>query len=208
MLPLLACGPLTASQITPTPTKTPRKERNLVTLPTVTNTPESTPTLPPTDTPVPTPIPTDTPTPLPTDTPTPDPTPTNPPPPPPPPTSPPAEAPPPDTPAEPPPPPPVDESKPEVIVQLPGGSSFSPGDEVKIIFIVRDPDGVNRFTWGIFLQNLSPLVGGDKVCNGAPECQIEVKEEAPPLKGTYIVGADAVDVLGNTSRGISEIYVP
>jgi hypothetical protein len=102
----------------------------------------------------------------------------------------------------------VDESKPEVIVQLPNGSTFSPGDEVKIIFIVRDPDGVKSFTWGIFLQNLSPLIGSDKICNGAVECQIEVEEEAPPLTGTYIVGADAIDVKGNTARGISEIYVP
>lgn len=91
---------------------------------------------------------------------------------------------------------------------MPEGNTFSPGDEVKIIFIVKDPDGINSFTWGIFLQNLSPLVGGDKICNGATECSIEVEENAPPLTGTYIVGADAVDVKGNTARGVSEIYVP
>ena len=65
-----------------------------------------------------------------------------------------------------------------------------------------------RVTWGIFLQNLTPLVGGDKSCGGATECKIEVKENAPPLTGTYIVGADAVDMIGNTARGTSAIYVP
>ena len=208
MVPVLACGP-GISQVTPTPTKTPRRARTVVSLPTVTPTPLSTPTpeIPPTDTPMPTPVPTDTPIPVPpTDTSTPEPpTPTNTPLPPPPPTNTPVPA----QPTSPPPPPtsPPPSSKPEVIVELPEGDVFNTGEEVKIIFIVRDPDGVDNFTWGIFLQNLTPLVGGDKSCGGATECRVEVEEKAP-ISGTYIVGADAVDVHGNTARGTSAIYVP
>ncbi len=75
-----------------------------------------------------------------------------------------------------------------------------------MVFIVRDPDGVSAFTWGIFTQNETPLMGGDKKCNGAVECREEKKVDAP-VPGTYIIGADAVDVKGNASRGIGEIYV-
>ena len=207
IVPILACGP-GISQITPTPTKTPRRVRTVVSLPTVTPTLVSSPTpeILPTDTPTPASTPIDTPIPeQATDTPTPEPVPptdTPLPPPPPPPTNTP-----PPPPTSPPAPPPAD-SKPEVFVELPDGDVFSAGEEVRIVFIVRDPDGVDRFTWGIFLQNLTPLIGGDKVCGGATECKVEVKENAPSLTGTYIVGADAVDVNGNTARGTSAIYVP
>lgn len=205
IVPVLACGP-SLGQVTPTPTKTPIRERTVVSLPTVTLTPTSTPTPLPTDTPTVTPIPTDTPTPIPpTETPTPVPPTNTPVPPPPPPTD--TPLPPTNTPPPPPPPQPPS-SAPEVVVELPDGDVFDAGDEVKIIFIVRDPDGVDKFTWGIFLQNLTPLVGGDKFCGGATECKIEVEENAPPLTGTYIVGADAVDVHGNAARGTSAIYVP
>ncbi|HXV98602.1 MAG TPA: hypothetical protein VEC93_09270, partial [Anaerolineae bacterium] len=86
--PILACGPGAASQVTPTPTKTPKRVMALeqTRVPTAPansgpanpvipeivspiDTPTATP-LPPTDTPTPLP-PTDTPTPLPTDTPVP-----------------------------------------------------------------------------------------------------------------------------------------
>ncbi len=95
-----------------------------------------------------------------------------------------------------------------MIVDLPNGNIFDPGDEVKIVFIVTDPDGVTSFTWGIFTQNQTPLIGGDKACNGLIECKLEVNEEAPPVSGTYLVGADAVDTTGATTRGVGEIYVP
>ncbi len=91
-------------------------------------------------------------------------------------------------------------------VQLPKGNDYDTGEEIKIIIVVRDPDGVARFTWGIFTQNQTPLVGGDEECHGATECKIERKENAP-VAGTYIVGADAVDTKGETNRGIGEIYV-
>lgn len=204
IIPVLACGP-GISQVTPTPTKTPIRERTVVSLPTITPTPTSTLTPIPSDTPTPTPIPPDTATPIPpTETPTPVPPTNTPVPPPPPPTNTPVPV----QPTSPPPPPPPPSSKPDVIVELPDGDVFSSGEEVKIVFIVRDPDGVDSFTWGIFLQNLTPLVGGDEFCGGATECRLEVEENAPPLTGTYIVGADAVDVHGNTARGTSAIYVP
>jgi len=203
--PLLACRVLSSQQVTPTPTKTPRPVKLMpaTTAPTPTTmilpTPALTAAAPPTDTPIaepPTPTPEPT---LPTvaDTPTPEPTPTEPPPPPPPPTN---------TPAPPPPTQPPPSSGPEVIVQLPNGSEYSPGEKVKIIFTVRDPDGVAKFTWGIFLQNGTSLKGGDKNCNGAVECS-EEREERAPVTGTYIVGADAVDTKGNAKRGVGEIYV-
>lgn len=205
LFPTFACGSI-AGRVTPTPTKTPRPFRTVVNLPTVTPTPTPTDTPIPTDTPTPTPIPTDTPTPIPTDTPTNTPPP---PPPPPPPTDtplpPPADTPTPLPPAAPPPPP---SSKPDVIVELPDGNTFSSGDEVKIIFIVRDPDGVKEFTWGVFTQNQTPLIGGERNCNNATECREEVEAVAPPVSGTYLVGADAIDAHGNTARGVGEIYVP
>ena len=93
-----------------------------------------------------------------------------------------------------------------MIVELPKGNTFDPGSEVKIVFIVRDADGVASFTWGVFTQNQTPLIGGDKECHGASECR-EEKTVNAPLTGTYLVGADAVDTKGFTSRGVGEIYV-
>jgi hypothetical protein len=75
------------------------------------------------------------------------------------------------------------------------------------VFVVRDPSGVKEFTWGIFTQNQTSLKGGKHECGGATECRLEVKENAPPIKGTYIVGADALNVNGKITRGIGEIYV-
>jgi hypothetical protein len=145
----------------------------------------------PTDTPVIEAAPTDTPLP-PTNTPAP--------PPPPPPTN---------TPAPPPPPPPTPvpvNQGPQVDVQLSDGNSYDVGEKVKIKIVVRDPDGVSSFTWGIFTQNQVPLKGGDKNCNGATECSTHI-EEGIPIPGTFIIGADAVDTKGNTNRGLGEIYV-
>jgi hypothetical protein len=93
-----------------------------------------------------------------------------------------------------------------VVVELPSGNDFSIGDQVRIIFIARDPGGVKEFTWGIFLQNQTPLKNGTKKCDGATECREEVKAEAP-IAGTYILGADAVNMQGQTKRGIGELYV-
>jgi hypothetical protein len=94
-----------------------------------------------------------------------------------------------------------------VIVELPDGQEFSTDDQVKIVFIVRDPGGVREFTWGIFTQNQTSLKGGKQSCNGSTECRLEVEEDAPPFEGTFIVGADAIGSSGNTVRGIGEIYV-
>jgi hypothetical protein len=95
----------------------------------------------------------------------------------------------------------------QVIVELPDGNEFSTDDEVKINFIVTDPNGVSKFEWGIFTQNQTPLKNGKKDCGGATDCRVEVRENAPPLPGTYIVGADAVSSNGATKRGIGEIYI-
>ncbi len=210
ILPILACGP-NISQVTPTPTKTPKKVQTLAPLATVTATvpviilPTDTPTPTNTPTPTETPIPTDTPTPIPTDTPTPIPTDT---PPPPPPTNTPVPPPPPTSPpAPPPPPPPAPDSKPNVVVELRDGDTYDAGEKIKIKFIVTDPDGVWSFTWGIFTQNLTPLIGGEKICHNAPECSLEEEVYAPPIPGTYIVGADAVDSKGEGGRGISGVNI-
>jgi hypothetical protein len=210
LTPILACNLGRVSQVTPTPTKTPRRILALdqTRTPTVTLTPAVTDTptpLPPTDTPTPLP-PTDTPTPLPpTDTPPPPPTNTPVPPPPPPPTDTPPP-PPTDTPAPPPPTQPP-ASQTTVSVELPDGNKFGKNDKVKIVFVVRNPEGVKEFTWGIFTQNQTSLKGGKHECGGTTECRLEVKENAPPISGTYIVGADALGADGKIVRGIGEIYV-
>ncbi|MBN1991529.1 MAG: hypothetical protein JW953_02415 [Anaerolineae bacterium] len=216
ILPGVACGFMAGRPATPTPTKTPKLVElapqtplptpTAVLLPTPASTVEVAPgdaaappppDLPPTDTPL---------SPPPTDTPPPPPPPTDTPPPPPPPTDTPAPPPPTNTPAPPPPTQPPANQPPQVVIELPNGNTFDPGDEVKIVFIVRDTDGVSSFSWGIFTQNQVSLKGGEKTCNGATECKLEVKEVAPGT-GTYIVGADAADTTGATTRGVGEIYV-
>jgi hypothetical protein len=95
-----------------------------------------------------------------------------------------------------------------VIIGLPGGNEYEIGDEIKVIFTVRDPDGVKSFTYGFFTQNQSPLGGGGtEECGGNTECIREIEVDVPPLEGTFIVGADAVDGKGETNRGIGEIYI-
>ncbi|MCB0211138.1 MAG: hypothetical protein KDJ52_17495 [Anaerolineae bacterium] len=215
IIPMLACGPIAAQQVTPTPTKTPRRVQTLAPLETtapvldiVLPTPTETPL--PTDTPTPTPIPTDTPIPTETPTsvpPTNTPVPPTQPPPPPPPTDTPLPAPT-EAPAVPTQPPAPASSKPDIIVELPDGNTFDKGDKFKVVFIVRDPDGVSEFSWGVFTQNQTALVGGDIDCRNAIECRHEEKLEAPPFSGTFIVGADAIDAKGEDNRGIGEIYVP
>jgi hypothetical protein len=218
LLSLLACGRGSALRVTPTPTKTPRLIQTVEpistgpatgllgpasTSPLILPTPvpvEEIPTAVPevilTDTPLPEPTATETPVP-PTDTPLPPPPPpTNPPPPPP--TN---------TAAPPPPTQPPANAGPQVIVELPDGNTHNQGAEFRLVIIVRDPDGVRSFTWGIFTQNQTPLIGGDRDCNNATECRIEEELEAPPIPGTYLAGADAVDTKGATTRGVGEIYV-
>jgi hypothetical protein len=80
-------------------------------------------------------------------------------------------------------------------------------DEFEVKFIVRDPDGVSSFTWGIFTQNQVSLKGGKIDCHNATECVHEEEVSSPPYRGTFIIGADAVDSKGQTSRGIGEIYI-
>jgi hypothetical protein len=208
--PVLACGPGATFEVTPTPTKTPRRIKLLAETPVPTPTPAiiqqntplsevvDTPAPIPTDTPIPAPeIPTDTPVSPPTEAPPPPPPPTNTPAPPPPPTN---------TPAPPPPTQPPANQGPQVEVILKDGSDYDVGDKVKITIVARDPDGVASFTWGIFTQNQVGLKGGDKKCNNATECSTNI-EESIPLAGTFIIGADAVDTKGNKNRGVGEIYV-
>jgi len=219
LVALLACGRGSALRITPTPTKTPRLIQTVqpistgpatgplapvstspVILPTpvpVEEVPTAVPEVIPTDTPLPEPTATETPVP-PTDTPIPAP---------PPPTSPPPPPAPTNTPAPPPPTQPPANTGPQVIVELPDGNTHDKGDGFRLRIIVRDPDGVKSFTWGIFTQNQTPLIGGDRNCNNATECTIEEDLEAPPIPGTYLAGADAVDSKGATTRGVGEIYV-
>ncbi|MCB9079757.1 MAG: hypothetical protein H6631_19300 [Anaerolineaceae bacterium] len=210
ILPMLACGSI-AADVTPTPTKTPRRIQTVpplettapvmdIVLPTPTDTPLPTDTPTPTETPTETPIPTETPTPVP---PTNTPVPAAPPPPPPTATSPPEPTEPPAPPTEPPPPP---SSKPDIIVELPDGNTHDVGDDFKVVFIIRDPDGVAEMTWGIFTQNQTALLGGDVNCGNAVECRHE-EEVSAPYRDTFIVGADAVDSTGQTNRGIGEIYI-
>lgn len=213
--PALACGPA-AYQVTPTPTKTPRLIQTVPALSTrpASAEPQSIQTLAPvpTDTPVPATA-TFTPEPPPTNTPTPEPATTDTPPPPPPPTNtppPPPPTQPPPPPTQPPPPPPTQppaNQGPQVIVELPDGNTYDPGEEFDLVIIVRDPDGVVSFTWGVFTQNQTPLVGGDENCNRATECRIRKTFNAPPIAGTYLAGADALDTKGATTRGVGEIYV-
>jgi hypothetical protein len=214
LLPVLACGP-SVSQVTPTPTKTPKIVRTLapietptlpvIVLPTATPAvPTDTPTpVPPTDTPVPDVPPTDTPTPEPppTDTPLPAP-PTNTPAPPPPPTNTPVPAPPVATPV----PPPTASSGPAVVFDLPDGDTYGTGDDVEFKIIVSDPDGVRSFTWGVFAQNGSPLFGGDKNCGNSQQCDVSDEFEAT-LSGQFFFGVDAVDSQGNTAREVKQLYV-
>jgi hypothetical protein len=90
---------------------------------------------------------------------------------------------------------------------LPKGNAYSPGEEIEIIFTVRNPKGIHEFTWGIFTQNLTPLIGGDEKCGGGQECRHEVEVDAPPITGSFIVGADVLDVSGKITRGIAEVYI-
>jgi hypothetical protein len=213
---ILACGPASGQQFTPTPTKTPRRVKILPQAPIATPTeplllttaptsealPVDTPTpLPPTATSVPELPPTDTPTPEPpppTDTPIP-----------PPPTNTPAPPPPTNTPAPPPPTQPPANEGPKASLEFKSSNDVEPGDDIKFDIVVYDPDGVKTFTWGVFTLNNTPLpIGGDKDCGGATECRHEVETEAPPIRDTYKVGVDAVDNAGKSSRGfVGEIYV-
>ncbi len=207
-VPTLACGPA-AMQVTPTPTKTPKiiqlpaesptPTAAVVDLPTFTPAPEIPPTdtpLPPTDTPVPEP-PTDTPPPPPTDTP--------PPPPPPPPTDTPVPLPPTDTPPPPPPTTPPS-SGPAIVIDLPDGDTFNTGDEVRVRIIVSDPEGVSTFTWGVFTENGTPVIGGDRGCGNSTQCEIEEEFEAQ-LPGAFRVGVEALDRNGQKSIEVRSIYV-
>lgn len=210
---MLACGP-SISRVTPTPTKTPKRVRTLAPIATdvptqpaivlPTSTPVSTDTstpVPATDTPTPVPA-TDTPTPVPaTDTPIPVP-PTNTPVPPPP-----TQPPPPPPTVAPAPPPPPAEPETEIIIELPKGNVYSSGDEIEIIITARNPNGIHELTWGIFAQNLTPYVGGDKNCGGGQECRHEVKEDATLPPAAYIIGADVLDTSGKVTRGIAEVHI-
>lgn len=215
MLPALACGPSLNSQVTPTPTKTPKILRTLEPLTSPTPLvievvlPTATPAIP-TDTPTPVP-PTDTPTPEvpPTDTPTSEPPPTD--------TPPPPAT---NTPV-PPPPAPTDtpvpaeptatsvpvSTGPTVLIDIPSGDKYGLGDDVKFNITVTDSDGVRSFTWGVFAQNGSPVgLGGDRDCGGASQCTLSDEFETK-LTGIFFLGVDAVDTQGNTVREIKQIYV-
>lgn len=212
MLPVLACGPSLSAQITPTPTKTPKRIRTVAPL----ETPTPVVIVLPTDTPVPTA--TFTPTPIPTETPTPPPTPTETPTPPPPtrppapPTQPPTPVPtqPPAQPTQPaatvqPTTPPS--SGPTVVISLPDGDTYNQNDKVNFTITVSDPDGVATFTWGVFTENQSPVgLGDDKNCGNGNECSLSGNFKAK-LTGRFIFGVDAIDTKGNKTRTIQGMYV-
>jgi hypothetical protein len=94
-----------------------------------------------------------------------------------------------------------------VVVEFPDGNEVDAGDDIKIVFVVRDPNGVKEFSWGIFTQNKTPLKDGKKDCGGATECRQEIKEEVPPIKGALIAGVEAKSVNGQGKIGIGEFYV-
>ena len=213
VVPALACGS-TVSQITPTPTKTPRLIRTLAPISTAAPTDISLPTntpvaeVPPTDTPTPEPAPTDTATPEPvppTDTPVPPPPPTDTPPPPPPPTNTPAP-PPTNTPAPPQPTQTPANAGPQVVIELPNGDDYGLGDEIIVIITVTDSDGVDEFNWGVFTENNVAIKGGDKDCGGATECRIEEEFDAA-LAGAFQVGVEAKDNKGQGTIEKKQIYV-
>ncbi len=228
VLPSLACGlGGLRPAVTPTPTKTPRAAQSLPTFtPTAivqiiaTATPVE---VPPTETPVPvveevpteTPVPvveevpTETPVPVveevPTETPVPPPPPTNTPVPPPPPTN--TPVPPPVAPTNTPVPPPPTNAGPTVVVELPGGDTYTIGEEVKVIITVTDPDGVGKFGWEVFAENGSPLgIGDDENCGGSTQCRIESEFDAQ-LAGAFQLGAEAEDNLGNKTIEIKQLFV-
>ncbi|GEM_PF-2452010 len=228
IIPILACSSGN-SQITPTPTKTPKPLKPIqVVLPTFTVTPLALPVTEPTaapthmantplpeslptnvplasDTPIPAPLPpTDTPSPPPTDTPLPKP-PTKTPLPPPPPTATPIPLPPTATPLPLPSPTPASQG-PEVTIELPDGDTYKVGDQVTIIITARDPDGVNNFKWGVFNQGNQSLVGGDKNCNRATECSTKEKFKAA-LKGQFEIGVEAKDGNGTATIQRKQLYI-
>ncbi len=96
----------------------------------------------------------------------------------------------------------------EVIIILPDGNSYPKSGQIKVICTIRDTDGVTSFVWGLFTQDLIPLIaGGEVLCHNAPECIHEGTINLPPIPGTFIIGADAIDSTGQYGRGIAEIYV-
>lgn len=220
VLAVLACGPIARLQVTPTPTKTPKfvqRVAELVTAiptptvvivrqPTATETPTPappTPTSAPEEFLPPTEPPTPEPSPLPTNTPAP--------PPPAPPTNTPAPPPPaePPTPAPPPPtsPPPAPASSgPTVIIDLPDGDTYGVGDTVKLNITVTDPNGVSDFEWGIFTENKTAVLGGDKGCGNAVECKISEEFEAE-LPGAFQIGVEAKNAQGQKTTHVTQLYV-
>ncbi len=228
LAPLLACGSNLISQVTPTPTKTPTP------LQVLTATPTSTPIIIevqlPTATPVPVagedttinpaiaedpasqdviaeePTPTETPTPEPpTPTPVP-PTPTN------------TFIPPTFTPVPPPTatftplpptntPQPTSPPGPQIIVSLPEGDIYSVGDTIEFEVTVRDPNGVDRFSWGVIRARVEPMgVGGDRRCNGSTECRMDGDFPAM-LKGEFELGVEAISTSGQSCRELKQLYV-
>jgi hypothetical protein len=94
-------------------------------------------------------------------------------------------------------------------ISLPGGSNYDQNEGVRVVITVSDADGVSGLTWGVFTQNLTPLIGGNHNCGNSAQCNTEVSFNATvPGGGTaYIFGVDASDTKGNTHREISELYV-
>ena len=235
VLTMLACGPIASRDITPTPTKTPKRLQNLATLtPTttvvipatavpveelppdtsvtadtpVTTDPSAPVTDPATDTPVPEAVTEDTPTSEPepaTDTPEPAAAPTNTPVPPPPPTNTPVPPPPAPTNTPAPPPPPAN-TGPTVIIELPNGDTYAIGEEVRLIITVRDSDGVNSFSWGVFTENQVGVAGGNQDCGNATECRIEETFTAA-LPGAFQIGVEAKDATGIGVIEVGQLYV-
>jgi hypothetical protein len=182
---------LTAAQVTPTPTKTPRPvEETRPERATPTLTPSPTPTVPPSPTVTPLPPPTATPPPPPpTNTPLPLPTKRPPPPatkpPPPSPTTPPTTAPPP--PASPTPVPTVSQG-PAVTLNI-DPQVVTAGDEVKITVTAHDDNGVRSLEWAAVLAGRI-MSSNIKDCGGEVDCKLGDTLQAP-LKGIFEIYARA-----------------
>jgi hypothetical protein len=89
---------------------------------------------------------------------------------------------------------------------LPDGDTYGVGDEVKLIITVRDSDGVGKFSWGVFTENKTGLLGDEEDCHSAPECRIEEEFETQ-LPGAFQIGVEAKDTKGQGVIEIKQLYV-
>jgi hypothetical protein len=82
-------------------------------------------------------------------------------------------------------------------IELPNGLIYQVGDRVEVIITVSSVQGIDNFTWGAFVGNLSPITGGNKECNGLSQCKIEGSFFVMG-PGDFFIGVEALDVKGKT----------